>query len=151
MMLVGVVAAQTTPAQKAPAAPEARAANDISGMYSFLRDGEFLQLAVEKDGVVSGVISRYGDEASDKGSFLNQFIKKGQLKDGKLAFTSDTVHAVWWEFAGEVMRGAAPSSADEGYWLLRGKLVRHETQQDKSDRARNFDVELKSFPAEMGE
>ena len=51
------------------AAPQS-AANDISGTYSFLRDGEFVQLTVE-DGRLSGYVSRFGDSDSDKGQFID--------------------------------------------------------------------------------
>src|SRR5260370_11599550 len=34
---------------------------DYSGMYSFLRDGEFVQITVEDQGRVTGFVSRYGD------------------------------------------------------------------------------------------
>ena len=64
-----------SPAQQTakPAAP----ADDPSGMYSFLRDGEFVQLTLE-DGKVSGFISRFGDTDSDKGQFIDQFFDTGQ-------------------------------------------------------------------------
>ena len=45
----------------APNPPSAKPANDYSGMYSFLQDGEFVQLTVEDKGNVTGFISRYGD------------------------------------------------------------------------------------------
>jgi hypothetical protein len=56
---------------QAPAAPgSANAAPDYSGMYSFLREGEFVQVTVEA-GRVSGFVSRYGDTESDRGMFLD--------------------------------------------------------------------------------
>ena len=50
-------------------------AQDYSGMYSFLQEGEFVQLTIEDDGRVTGFISRYGDSESDRGAFLDQFFK----------------------------------------------------------------------------
>ena len=47
---------ESQPGQSAPAKP----AEDISGMYSFLGDGEFVQINLEENGV-SGYISRRGD------------------------------------------------------------------------------------------
>src|SRR5205807_2015987 len=56
LLLVTVVAsAQGNPTSK-PAAD-----TDISGMYTFLREGEFVEVDVEPDGRVTGFISRYGD------------------------------------------------------------------------------------------
>jgi hypothetical protein len=53
-------------------------AEDISGMYSFLNDGEFLQINLEADGV-SGYVSRRGDLESDRGAFLDQFFSKASV------------------------------------------------------------------------
>ncbi len=50
---------------------------DYSGMYSFLRDGEFVQVTVEDQGRVTGFVSRYGDSESDRGVFLDHFFKSG--------------------------------------------------------------------------
>src|SRR5437899_2466130 len=79
--MLGPAAAQTT--STAPKAASA-AEEDISGMYSFERDGEFIQITVEpaepmKAPAVSGFISRYGDDDSDRGVFLDHFISKGSL------------------------------------------------------------------------
>ena len=46
--------------------------NDISGMYTFLREGEFLQLTLD-EGRLSGYLSRFGDSDSDKGQIVDQF------------------------------------------------------------------------------
>src|SRR5437763_15856703 len=51
-----------------------------SGMYTFLKDGEFLQVTVEDDARVTGFISRFGDTESDKGAFLDQFFKSGKIE-----------------------------------------------------------------------
>jgi len=51
-------------------------------MYSFLQDGEFVQLTFEDKGNVTGFISRYGDLESDRGEFLDLFFKSGKL-DGQ--------------------------------------------------------------------
>ena len=57
----------------------AKTADNYSGMYSFLQDGEFVQITVEDEGRVTGFISRYGDSDSDRGAFLDQFFKQGKL------------------------------------------------------------------------
>src|SRR5208337_2684216 len=64
---------------------------DPSGMYTFLRDGEFVQLTLD-DGKLSGFVSRFGETESDKGEFIDQFFDKAELKDNRLSFKTRTVH-----------------------------------------------------------
>src|ERR1700674_5385937 len=75
-------------------AQDAKGGQAYSGMYSFLKEGEFVQLTVEDEGHVTGFISRFGDGESDKGAFLDQFFKSGRLDGNKLIFTTDIVHGV---------------------------------------------------------
>src|SRR5579872_1750033 len=83
----------SSPAQKsAPSAADA--AKAYSGMYTFQKEGEFVQITVEDDGKISGFISRYGNGESDKGEFLDQFFKSGKLNGNKLSFATDIVHGV---------------------------------------------------------
>ena len=63
-------------------------------MYSFSRDGEFVQVTVEEQGRVTGFVSRYGDSESDRGEFLDHFFKLGKLDGNQLTFTTETVHGV---------------------------------------------------------
>src|SRR5690349_16137163 len=51
-------------------APDSRAGQAYSGMYTFLKEGEFVQVTVEDQGHVTGFVSRFGDGESDKGAFL---------------------------------------------------------------------------------
>ena len=132
-----LLGAQSVPA----AAPE-----DYSGMYSFLRDGEFVQITVEDKGRVTGFISRFGDSESDKGVFMNQFFKSGKLDADKLTFTTDSVHGVWFEFAGTAVRGPGKKPDEEAYYLLRGTLTRFGTDAEKKTTSQARTVELKSFP-----
>jgi len=92
-----VLSAQAPP----PGAP-GKPAEDYSGMYSFLQDGEFVQLTIEDTNRVSGFISRYGDLESDHGQFLDHFFKPSTLEGKKLNFTTETVHGVWYEFKGTI-------------------------------------------------
>ncbi len=57
--------------------PPAKSAPDYSGMYTFLREGEFVQVTIEDAGRVTGFVSRYGDLESDRGAFLDHFFKQG--------------------------------------------------------------------------
>ena len=149
MTLLGAVASgQGTEAKPAPPSPQA--APDYSGMYTFLRDGEFVQITVEERGQVTGFISRYGDLDSDKGAFLDQFFKTGTLDANRLAFTTQTVHGVWFEFKGSVDRGEGKTRGDESYYELRGTLVQNVTDAENKTSSRSRDVVFKSFPQDLG-
>lgn len=128
----------------APATP------DCSGMYTFLREGEFVQVTVEDEGKVTGFVSRYGDLESDRGAFLDQFFKEGKLDGNKLTFTTETVHGVWYDFKGAVERGEGKNPGDEAYYVLKGTLVQHATDPDKKTSARSREVLLKEFPQDAG-
>ena len=134
----------------APNPPAAKPADDYSGMYSFLRDGEFVQLTVEDKGRVTGFISRYGDLESDKGEFLDLFFKDGKLEGKNLAFTTQTVHGVWYEFKGTVQRGSGKNPGDESYYLLKGTLTQNTTDANKKTSSKSRDVTFKSFPTGPG-
>jgi len=118
-------------------------------MYSFLRDGEFVQVTVEDHGRVTGFVSRFGDSESDRGVFLDHFFKSGKLDANQLAFTTDTVHGVSFEFQGTVERGDGKSRSDEAYYVLKGTLVESTTDEAKKTSSRSREVALKSFPQDM--
>jgi hypothetical protein len=128
-------------AQPAPVSSE-----DYSGLYSFLRDGEFLQITVEDKGKVSGFISRYGDSDSDKEAFLDQFFASGKLDQNHLSFTTQHVHEIWFTFEGVVERGPGKAPEDEAYYVLRGTLTRFRSDEQKSASQESHQVEFKSFP-----
>ena len=122
------------------------ATDDFSGMYTFLRDGEFLQITVEDQGNVSGFISRYGDTESDKDTFLDQFIDSGKLDGDRLIFSTKQVHGIRFSFEGTVGRGPAKSPDDEGYYAIRGTLTRSTADVNKKTTQESQKVEFKSFP-----
>ncbi len=124
-------------------------AADYSGMYTFLREGEFVQITVEDQGKLSGFISRYGDLESDRGAFLDQFIKQGSIDHQNLRFATDTVHGVWFEFQGAVGRGPGKTVNDEGYYVLKGTLTQHSSDSNHKDEAKSRDVSFKSFPQDV--
>jgi hypothetical protein len=150
--LAALVVAQT---QKATTPPAPATPPDPSGMYSFLQEGEFVQLSIgtataDANGKitapVTGFVSRFGDLESDKGSFLDHFISKGTLSSSDISFTTKTVHGVWFEFKGKLERGAAKSRAEEGYFVLRGTLKRFMTDVNKKTTSQSRDAVFKSFP-----
>jgi len=137
--------AQNSSTAPPPAAP----ADDYSGTYSFLKDGEFVQISVEDDNSVSGFISRYGDTDSDRATFLDQFFKKGKLEGKKLTFTTQAVHGSWYEFTGNFGRGQGKNPGDEAYYLLKGTLVQSKTDAEKKTSSKSSEVVFKSFPKDL--
>jgi hypothetical protein len=135
-------------AQSAPP-PPAKSADDYSGTYSFLQDGEFVEVTVEDEGKVTGFVSRYGDKESDRGAFLDHFFKDGKLDEKKLTFTTQTVHGVWYEFKGTVDRGDGKTLNDEGYYVLKGTLVQSTTDARGKVTTQSRDVAFKSFPRNL--
>ncbi len=172
LLLAASATAQTAPpAGKAAPPPATNAApapgspDDLSGMYSFLQEGEFVQLDIGDDGKVSGFVSSYGTLDSDRGAFLDHFLKSGSLQGNELNFVSAPVHGVWYEFKGKIERGSAKSRADEGYYVLKGTVTEYTTNEvnqmcggavecvwkkvaDKT-YGRSRDVTLKSFPQDV--
>lgn len=138
--------AQTS--QDSKPTPAQNPGHGYSGMYSFLKDGEFVQVTVEDEGHVTGFVSRYGDGESDKGEFLNQFFKTGKLDGNKLNFTTDVVHGVSFDFKGTVERGEGKNPGDEAYYVLRGILNENTSDANKNVTARTRDVLFKLFPQE---
>ena len=130
--------------QHSPAASGA----DCSGMYSFLRDGEFVQVTVEDNGNVIGFVSRYANQEGDS-AFLDHFFKSGKLDGNQLAFTTEAVGGVAFEFRGTVERGEGKSRGDEAYYVLKGTLIENTTDEAKKTSSRSQEVALKSFPQNL--
>ena len=147
VLSISLLASQKGDTQ-APAAATNPSA-DYSGMYSFLQEGEFVQVTVEDQGHVTGFVSRFGDLESDKGMFLDQFFKQGKLDGNKLTFTTDTVHGVWFDFKGAIDRGSGKTAADEAYYVIKGTLTMYSTDANKKTSAKNREVAFKSFPQDV--
>ena len=167
LLATAVAFAQTRPPAVAPAAPPTPAA-DYSGMYAVLQEGEFVQVDFGDEGKLEGFISSYGTLESDKGTFLDRFIKSGTWKEKDVTFLTGAVHGIWYEFKGQVVRGEGKTRAAEGYYLLKGTLTEFTTNdvkelcggrvqcvwtkvesKDKPVYARSRDVSLKSFPQDL--
>jgi hypothetical protein len=139
--------------QAAPAKPAIpiKPVDDYSGTYSFLQDGEFIQVTVEEEGKVTGFVSRYGDTETDRGLFLDHFFKQGKLDEKKLTFTTQPVHNVWYEFKGTVERGDGKKLGDEAYYVLKGTLTQYTTDAQQKTTSKLRDVVFKSFPQDIGD
>ncbi len=131
------------------AAKPASATGDPSGMYMFLKDGEYVQLNIE-DGKLAGYISRYGNTESDQGQFIAQFFDKASLEGNHLAFTTKVVHGVSYEFKGIVTVTPGKLPRQEGYRVLKGTLTETVAAANGNDKTTRKEVELKSFPPDMG-
>ena len=122
--------------------------DDVSGMYTFLREGEFVEVDVEPDGRVTGFISRYGERDSDRGAFLDHMFTKGSMHGNKLAFTTRSVHGVAFEFKGTVDRGEGKAPGAEAHHVIKGTLTQITEDKDHKTSAQQREVEFKSFPAD---
>jgi hypothetical protein len=140
VMVTGLVA--QTPSQSGVAHDPA---TDAAGLYSFVKEGESVQLTLD-EGELSGYVTRFGDNDSDKGQLIDQFFNKGSLKDNHLSFATKTVHGVWYEFSGTVETQAGKAPGSEGYRVLKGTLKEHEADAKGADKVRERSVEFKSFP-----
>jgi hypothetical protein len=143
---VSFLTAQNPPQTAAPP----KRAEDYSGMYSFLKEGEFVQLTIEDDGSVTGFVSRYGDQESDRGAFLDHFFKQAKLDGKNLSFTTQTVHGVWYEFKGTIERGQGKNVGDEAYYVLQGSLTQNTTDANKKTSNISRAVVFKAFPQDLG-
>jgi hypothetical protein len=128
--------------------PGSRPGAEYSGMYSFLKEGEFVQVTVEDEGRVTGFVSRYGELDSDKGAFLDQFFKTGKLDGTALTFTTEIVHGMAYEFKGTIGRGEGKKPGDEGYYQIKGTLIERVTDVNQKTSSRSSEVTFKAFPAE---
>lgn len=145
-----IVNAQSAPPPTPADAPKsATSIEDISGMYSFLREGEFVQINIEEGNAVTGFVSRYGDSDGDKGAFLDQFFTKASFDGKHLTFTTKPVHSIWFEFDGDVQRGTGKTPKDEAYRIVRGKLTQYASDQAGKASSKSRDLEMKSFPQDF--
>jgi hypothetical protein len=138
------------PDKSQPSADDSKQGRAYSGMYSFQKEGEFLQLTVEDAGSVTGFVSRFGDGDSDKGAFLDQFFKSGKLEGNKLTFTTEIVHGVAFDFQGAVERGEGKNPGDEAYYVLKGTLTEKLTDTNKKVTSRSRPVVFRMFPQDAG-
>jgi hypothetical protein len=135
-------------AQTAPPSAAAKPGDDYSGTYSFLQDGEFVQVNLEDGGKVTGFVSRYGGSETDRGLFLDHFFKDGTLDGNKLTFSTKTVHGTWYEFKGTVERGDGKKAGAEGYYVLKGTLTEYNADAQQKTTSKSHEVAFKSFPQE---
>lgn len=127
--------------QKAAPAP---VGTEYSGTYSFLREGEFVQVTVEDAGKVSGFVARYGDLESDRGVLLDHFFKSGRLSGNRLMFTTEVVHGIAFAFDGIAGRGRDKKAGEEGDYTFEGKLTETSSDDIGNSSSRERAITLKS-------
>ncbi|MGP0019710.1 MAG: hypothetical protein ACLPHP_14145 [Candidatus Sulfotelmatobacter sp.] len=126
--------------------PDAKGGQAYSGMYAFLKEGEFVQVTVEDTGHVTGFVSRFVDGDNDKGEFLDQFFKSAKLEGNKLSFTTEIVRGVAFDFKGTVERGEGKNPGDEAYFVLKGALTENASDANKKVTSHSQEVAFKMFP-----
>jgi hypothetical protein len=130
---------------QAPAKPEAPISGDITGLYSWVHEGEFVQIEVN-EGKVTGLVSHFKDEDLDKAQFVDQFFEQAKLEGATLTFRTKPSGGAWFEFSGIVERGSAKTPSDEGYWNVRGTLRERGIGADGKVTEKTHELTLKSFP-----
>ena len=139
-------ATQPSPVPAKPVESNPQTGQAYSGMYAFLKEGEFVQVTVEDEGHVTGFISRFADGASDKGAFIDRFFKTGKLQGNNLTFATEIVRGVAFDFKGTVERGEGKNAGDEAYFVLKGMLSENVTDLNKKVTSHAQEVQLKMFP-----
>jgi hypothetical protein len=148
LSVVSVGQQQSSSPASSQSAQPAQPSEDVSGMYSFQKEGEFVQITVEESGV-SGFVSRFGDSDDDKGKFLDQFFSKAALAGKHLTFTTKKVHGVWFDFDGNVDRGPGKTPHEDAYRIIRGTLTQSSNNADNKVVSKSREIEMKSFPQDL--
>jgi hypothetical protein len=139
MLLAATLALAQNQPQKT-AAP----ADDYSGMYSFLEEGEFVQISLEEGNRLTGFISRYSD--SEKATFVDHFFEKAELHDHDIRFSTRKVHGIWFDFRGTISRGPAKSRYEDAYYVIKGTLSQYTADAKQVVTAKEREVTFRSFP-----
>ena len=134
--------AQTTKPQKS-AAP----ADDYSGMYSFLQEGEFVQINLEEGNRLTGFVSRYSD--SEKALFVDHFFEKAELHEHDIRFSARKVHGIWFDFKGTISRGPGKTRDADAYYIIKGTLTQYTSDANQVVTAKEREVTLRSFPQDI--
>ncbi len=151
LCLASVALAQVgaSSAARHSAGAPAASVGDFSGTYTFLKDGEDLQINLQ-NGKLDGFLTRYGDSDADKDVQLQHFFEKSSVTGDNVSFTTDKIHGVWFEFKGKVRHGEGKTAAKEGYYVLEGTIIRYDTGPDKKVSAKSREVLFRALPTDFG-
>jgi hypothetical protein len=122
---------------------------DITGLYSVVHEGEFVQIEVT-DGRVTGVISRFKDEDPEKAQFVDQYFDSAKLEGANFSFRTKALDGISFEFSGVVERGPGKDPSEESYWVIRGRLIERRSASDGKVVEKTHELALKSFPQDAG-
>ncbi len=136
-------------AQAGASNPPRASIGDFSGTYTFLRDGEDIQINV-RNGKLDGYVTRFGDSDREDPLLLQHFFSKASLSGNDVAFTTEKLHGVWFEFKGKVQRGSAKTTAEEGYYQLVGTLTRYDATSADRATAKSREVTFRSHASDFG-
>ena len=114
--------------------------DDASGEYMLGRPGEVIEITLQF-GDLSGYVSLQGDSDSDAGTPLTLFFDKTSLHGQDLSFTTRQIHGVWYSFQGTIARGPGKTRDADGYYLLIGDFIEHNSAHGSEMRR---SVSLKS-------
>jgi len=117
-------------------------------MYSFIHEGEFVQIEVSEAGKVTGAVSCYKNEDQNKAEFIDELFEQAKLDGATLSFRTKPVNGLWFEFSGTVERGSGKAPSDENYWKIKGKVTVRRTGENGQISEKTHGVTLKSFPQE---
>ena len=148
MLVLLLLAATALAAEHKAKVQEPPVPTDLSGTYSFLREGELLELNLQ-EGQVIGDVQRFGITDADRGVLLTHFFDKATLHKERLEFTTKTVHGVYYRFSGSIERGEGKTRAEEDYYRIVGTLTEYAGDAGKKVSARKREVAFKSAPDEM--
>ncbi len=98
---------------------------EASGQYALGSSGS-VDVELQPDRL-TGFITRLGDRESDEGTPLTFFFATSRMAGQQISFTTRQIHGVWFSFDGTIVRGSARSRDQQGYYLLEGRLVMHDT------------------------
>ena len=149
LCLASVALAQPRSPKNPSAGAPGTKVGDFSGTYSFLREGEDLQINV-RNGKLDGFASRYGDSETDKSVLLQHLIEKSSVSGDAVSFTTSKIHGVWFEFQGKVRRSNGKTAAEEGYYVLEGTITRYDTGADGKTSAKSRQAQFRSLPSDFG-
>jgi hypothetical protein len=130
---------------QSPAITEPQVNADITGMYSFVHEGEFVQIEVN-EGIVTGLVSCFKDEDTEKAEFVDHFFEQAKLEGTTLSFRTKPTDGAWFEFSGTVERGPSKTPSEEGYWNVRGTLIARHRGADGKVGEKTRGLTLTSFP-----
>ncbi len=148
LLLMGILFAQAAKRAESVPSQDSKNGRAYSGMYTFLKEGEFVQITVDDPTHVTGYVSRFGDEDSGKAAFVDHYFKNGKLDGNNLNFTTEIVQGVAFDFKGAVERGEGKNPGDESYFVLKGTLTENRTDANKKMTSHSSEVAFRMFPKE---